>query len=618
MPARTIMPVQRKRLALTAFIVTAGSFLVPQAASNASACGLTDWMYGRQPAFAAAPLPITNGTSVPYTATYTPYTAGYTPLIAPPVSNSVISNRPALALGGTSVYAPTNGYLVQRPAYGAVPLNNPSVYTGLPVMSGYRGASAGTGGFMGTGNVYPNNLVAGAPAVTSLRPVVPQPAAPTFATPIRSGLARFFGSLLGTGYRSSYYRAPITYYRPATSIDPLTGATVTVQQPCASTVNQLQRTPMTTFSPVVGGASGIAPCGATGCGGNSNYAYGVSPIPSTMAPSTYSPSTISPTGSAGFGNTYGGMSGLPSGASADLQPLSAPTLPSQNFSGRPDLTSPYTQIGPTPSPSYDSRYSGPSTNLSPLTGVRPDYSSEFGNSRSSVNEYTPFSTDAVPSASDRTPLQAPSLNSARPAAPQVDSEEAFRRGYEAARLEMLEQERAPMEAEKPQVQSHYQLDPPENSRPSTDELNHEPIQRSRFEIERDQRDLRDLTTRNGYGDPQTFHRVRPIPAPENYRNPFEATKQPVSQPEPTPPSYRVPASNDNLRAPDLLPTLPNPESQFRTGYERPTRYSNGTRLSVPVREASMQSTEPASGKRSANAWQDKVREQAKESGWYAK
>ena len=495
-------------------------------------------------------------------------------------------------------------------------MNNPSVYTGLPVFSGFRGASSGTAGFMGTGNVYPNNIVSGAPTVTSLRPAVPQPAAPTFATPIRTGLARFFGSLLGTGYRSSYYRAPITYYRPATSIDPVTGATVTVQQPCVSTVDQLQRTPMTTFSPAVGGTTGIAPCGANGCDGNSNYAYGVSPIPSTLGASTYSPSTISPSGSAGFGNSYGGTGGLPSGANPDLQPLTQPALPTQNFSGRPDLSSSYSQTGPTSPLSYDSRYSGPSTNLSPLTGARPDYQSELGDSRTRSNEYTPFSSDPVPSASDRAPLQAPSLKSASPAMPPADPQEAYRKGYEAARTEMLQQER--LEAEKPSAGSYYQLDPPENSRPSTDELDQEPIQRSRYEIERDQRDLRDLTTRNGYGDPQTFHRVRPIPAPENYRNPFESTKQPVSQPEPMLPSYPTPVSNGDLRAPDLLPALPSPETQFGTGYERPTRYSNETRLSVPVREASMQSTAPVNSDRSANAWQDKVRSQSKESGWYAK
>ncbi|CAN0469295.1 unnamed protein product, partial [Hapterophycus canaliculatus] len=111
--------------------------LSAQLTTSASACCLTDWMYGRQPVVAAAPLPVTNGVSVPYTATYapysagyTPYTAGYTPLIAPPVSSSIISNRPALVSPATSVYS--QAYAVQRPAYGALPLNNPSVYTGLP------------------------------------------------------------------------------------------------------------------------------------------------------------------------------------------------------------------------------------------------------------------------------------------------------------------------------------------------------------------------------------------------------------------------------------------------------------------------------------------------------
>ncbi|MCA9137430.1 MAG: hypothetical protein KDB00_11745, partial [Planctomycetales bacterium] len=81
------------------------------------------------------------------------------------------------------------------------------------------------------------------------------------ATPPRrtfgSGLSRFFNSLLGrnTNYVTSYYQAPITYYRPMTGIDPATGTTVTVQQPCSSYVQQLQRVPYNSFLPLDAGTT---------------------------------------------------------------------------------------------------------------------------------------------------------------------------------------------------------------------------------------------------------------------------------------------------------------------------------------------------------------------------
>ncbi|SMP56644.1 hypothetical protein SAMN06265222_105181 [Neorhodopirellula lusitana] len=692
---------RRNLLAVLAAAVVSSSV----GASSASACCLTDWMYGRQPAYAATPpVPITTGTPyaagyggysagyTPYTASYTPYTAGYTPLLTGTSTSST------LPLAGTSVYSTPPAYSVQRPAYGAVPLNNPSVYTGMPVTSGYRGAATTSNPFYGTGNVYPNNYAAAAPAVTAMRPAT-APVVSGYRTPVRSGLARFFDSLLGTGYRTSYYNAPITYYRPATSVDPVTGTTVTVQQPCASSVQQIQRTPYATFDPMTGGAptSGVAPCGATGCG---NDLYGATPIPSTSYPSTTMPSTIDSYG-AGGGVTYGGGVG-----GSDYQPLSPPTLPSQSFSGsaptvsgRPDLTVPFPQSNFQSSSAYesgypdsaysgsvysdstysDSTFSGPVSNLSPLTG----------------------DSNRVASPSDRVPLEAPELRSARPASPDVDPNEVYRKGYEAGRAAMEEQQRKSArypdsqdrydsdrddsdrydaerydtrsndvngrdadsngsasddsnrdQTERPPVRSHYQLDPPSNGRsstpswPSTDdrETSEDSLQRSRYEIERDQRDLRELTTGvqpnrdadRSNGQP-AWHRVRPIPAPDNYRNPFDSTTQTALRETTgsvTPPSYRNDVSRKSIQAPDLLPALPSPESTFqRQSYDQPSRWSptTGQRLSVPVREASMQETSyrgssrdvqssaaPVREQTKANAWKDQVRQQTQESGWYSK
>lgn len=623
--------------------------------TDASACGLTDRLYGRQP-IVVAPIPITNGTSIPYTATYAPYgssyapyassysggslpyTAGYTPLISTPFPSGIYSAAPT--------------YSVQQPAYGAVPLDNPSVYTGLPVTSGYRGLATPGNTFYGTGNIYPDNYASASPTVTAMRPTY---ADPGFQTPIRSGLARFFDSLLGTGYRTSYYTAPITYYRPATTIDPYSGTTITTQQACASSVQQLQRTPYATFEPTYGAPSfvpgAIAPCGGIDCGGSD---CGVTSIPSTMVPSNAMPSTMSPSTitppSVTQSSPYGGSNnGYDSG---DYQPMSPPVSNQPTYSQRPEispeLSSPY------PTSDYQS---GSSTNLAPLTGARPSYETEFRDSRSTDSVYQPYSSESVPSASDRKPMEAPELNSARSANSQAETDEAYRRGYEAAQQESQQESQRQRDAEisrdrqraderaneraddrveepsqgqdRPPIRSQYQLDPPSNYQPSTDDT-----QRSRFEIERDRRDLRDLTTQNRQNDP-AWYRVRPIPAPENYHNPFEATKQPVSQTDlPSKSSSKSPVEKNvvpdprDLRAPDLLPSLPPPPSTVRParGYDRPTRYNNETRSSVPVREASMLSTNPpphttretiADGPR-ANDWRNKVRQSQRETGWYSK
>ncbi|NND96990.1 MAG: hypothetical protein HKN47_06640 [Pirellulaceae bacterium] len=136
----------------------------------------------------------------------------------------------------------------------------------VPLAGVLRGANTASNPFYGTGNIYPNNLAATAqpyrvgygsnqPAVITTSPqagvqtVAPSvdPLFPNAPRPRLGGLARFFSSMLGTNYTSSYYRAPVTYYRPITTVDPVSGTTVTVQQPCSSYVQQLQRTPYNSF-----------------------------------------------------------------------------------------------------------------------------------------------------------------------------------------------------------------------------------------------------------------------------------------------------------------------------------------------------------------------------------
>ncbi len=641
------------RHALFAFIASCAS------APSVTACCLTDWLYGRAPAYAVvAPAPVTVGYAptgacdvTPYAAGYTPYTAGYTPLLTP-AANSMV-----LPLAGTSIYSPPAPYAVQRPAYGAVPLDNPSVYTGLPVTSGYRGVATTGNSFYGTGNMYPNNYASassgafgGSAYQANYGSSVPLAVAPTYPTPVRSGLARFFDSLLGTGYRTSYYTAPITYYRPATSFDPVTGTTVTVQQPCTSTVQQLQRSPYATLQPApmlgqtqTGGAScgvdpytGIDPCSATSpYGPSTGSVYGASPIPSTSLDSGFG----SPNGN-GMGSGLGMTSG-------DLKPMSQPTLPSAqpSISGR--FTYPNASVSadtPTysePSWSSPSTDSFPSTNLSPLTGDSPSYRREVQ--------------------PDQEPMPAPSIEAARPNYSLSDereaADEAWQQGYEAGRAATREESKSAsepaytpyeqprslyddadndeesdtqIEPDRPSTDSYYQLNPPENGRSSdsSPESVDEARRRTRWEVERDQRDVRELTTgvpsldsgkRYVTETATVAPRVRPIPAPQNYRNPFER-------------------STERLQAPDLLPALPRPNTPYDNGVQRASGYSNEPqRLSVPVREASIQGqrdripssssqqslrpslTEPVlSPPPKANAWQTNVREQSQESGWYPK
>ncbi len=101
-----------------------------------------------------------------------------------------------------------------QPAYPVAAVSN-----GLtPVTSGY--------------GTYPYNAYTGYPN-TSYSPILP------------AGLPQTNYGLLPTGgYASQYYRAPTTYYRPVTALDPNTGTTVTSLQPCASYQYQAQRVPL--------------------------------------------------------------------------------------------------------------------------------------------------------------------------------------------------------------------------------------------------------------------------------------------------------------------------------------------------------------------------------------
>lgn len=358
------------RRLLIALLFAAATNLVAQ---DATACCLTDWLFGRR----ATPYVVgyaPNGQ--PYVAGYAPYTAGFAP--------TAVATTPYVAGYGSGLTASpaitpvlTSGaYQAQRPAY----FQNPSVYTGLPVGTNAQASysvpittplngTTPTSSYYGSSNQYPTNYSSayaaaypntaspglpittttpyGAPATTlpatQVAPLFPNAPRPS----IRGGLSRFFGSLFGTNYTSSYYRAPVTYYRPVTSVDPISGSTVTVQSPCTSYTQQLQRTPYSSLQVGQSQPTFVQP--STGCGTSSTpgaYApYGATPYDPS---SPYAQTPQSGVSQAGAIGTTPGQFTVPIPSTSTVAPESYYNQPGYSpntspLSGSP--TSPRSQPG---------------------------------------------------------------------------------------------------------------------------------------------------------------------------------------------------------------------------------------------------------------------------------
>jgi len=317
--------------------------------------------------------PMTAPGFAPYAAAYTPYAAGYAGL-----QPTVAAQAPAYGAGVPAYNAGVPAYGLAVPsaatatAY-AIPYDNPSVLTGRPVVQ----ASATS--YMG--NPYAT-------------PAILPPAA--YGPPIKqtSGLGGFFGRLFGNNYETSYYGVPTTSYRPVTQVDPATGALVTVQQPCTSLTQQVQRSPYVSLQPtaqpampyyaepVCGGEppryappppyanpspyppvgnyaqpSGVSQATALAPYGSPNGATYASPIPSAVPgnPSPYGPST------------YPGPSAYPA-------PLNTQPLTGNPGAGYPGSSYPGTGYPGTgyPGESYPgTSYPGATSNgsLAPRTGA---------------------------------------------------------------------------------------------------------------------------------------------------------------------------------------------------------------------------------------------------------
>ena len=293
----------------------------------------------------------------------------------------------------SSPFARSGAYQVQRAGY----YDNPNVYTGRPTTnlpSTLRGRfpTAATIGGINQFPAYQSNYAAaqvaspglplsvttpqGAPVTALPTTQIASPFTPTQVQPRVGGLGRFFGSLFGTNYRSSYYRAPVTYYRPVTSVDPVTGTTVTVQQPCTAYTQQLQRSPYSSlqvaqpqpstcsspqsyipqgYAPQgFGPVSGVGQVGAIAAPGQFtvpipstapsspgfNQAFTPNTMPLTGTPQTRSPSPFdAPQSAAPL--SAGPMNQPPS--SSDLSPVDQPRI-----ENRPSLTPPGNATPPPP------------------------------------------------------------------------------------------------------------------------------------------------------------------------------------------------------------------------------------------------------------------------------
>ncbi|TWU20240.1 hypothetical protein Pla52o_47550 [Novipirellula galeiformis] len=580
-----------KRRRLTAVLTFAAASF---AAADAPACFLTDWLYGRQPAYVAgyAPYPVASpyavnyGYAANYGAAPVAYAAGYapaSPMVAayPPASPlySAAYGATPLTPSATPRYQISGVYQAQQPAYA---YNNPSVYTGMPVASpataqtsyslplnstptpiatAYPPATlptatipipnggiplaqrlrgnAPTSSFYGGGNTYPMQPSASQSYSAGYAvPATAMPAtqtAPLYVVPTQprvGGLGRFFSSLFGTNYQTSYYRAPVTYYRPVTSIDPVSGTTVTTQRACTSYLDQLQRSPYSSL------------------GANQ--------------PSVYSPTPIGQP--------------VPAGAPADTSPLSPPSLSGGQFApayGQPPAYGSVTSQSP-PSPIGNVNQAGATVDPNrqftipiPSTTMDP-YASSNGNSSSAPpsagyapsnlvpNGYTPntepLSGAPSPEGNDRAPLDPPRLESARPS--QTDTQDRYPSDIDRY-LDDHRDNTSPSAGEPAKSKMQWQLQNPADS--------------SVFGSNSTEASDRMITANEKSEQSNLgYSSAHPIQAPPNYVSPFRRQTLEV-QPQPT-------EREQPLTAPPLPPSS-----------EQPINASNRerSRYAIPLREAAL-------------------------------
>jgi hypothetical protein len=370
------------------FLILTTLFLLPVA---------TDRANGQWTTPVAAPV---------YTTPAPAYVAGTATAVAPTLAYTlpVRSYQPAstpyygVAPLPVGTQAISNGvYQAQRPAY----FDNPSVYTGQPVRGSVQAS------YMAPAQVQaysmPQNVQPASSSVVSAYTAPPYTAPPITAPPItappitappvlnpspmpyiasppapkREGcLSRFCNKLFGTGYTTSYYRAPVTYYRPVTTMNPATGTMVTAQQPCTSYEQQVQRNPFTTVLP------GSANQTANNCQPNCPCPPGVNAcntIPGYNQTTYGQPAPISQT-------PYNGIGQVGATGTGDYQAMPIPSIPPAGTAGAQPRNS----------------------NLTPLTGPPPTLAAPMTPSATGVPT-APMSQGGA-AGNDLNPVERPTLN----------------------------------------------------------------------------------------------------------------------------------------------------------------------------------------------------------------
>ena len=547
--------------------------------------------------------PVVMAPGAPTTAYRLPISGSVAPLgglgVAAPVTTGMNSAyRPVLGTGvaQTSYAAPVGG-IGTGLTFAPRSVNGGEVPLGRVL----RRANTSSNPFYGTGNIYPDNFGptsaattpyrAAYPAVaqaTALSPtgVAPATFAPTTLAPTTlapsvsplfpnapqprvGGLARFFGSLLGTRYRSAYSPAQITYYRPQTSVDPVLGTTVTVQQPCSSYVQQLQRTPYNAYQPFAG--SGVTPIGAPtpAAGIGCQTALPLAQAPQTFA-QPYGP-TAQAYGIAGPPSSYGspGFGAVPVGP---------PTAVGSGVG----------QVGAIGSPSDRSVIPIPST-AAPSASFQPNTAPLTGGSRAADQQDTgqPRLESARPSQEDsyRDGLYRSDVT---PFADEDEQYKTYRQPREIepspAMRERLKQSTLP-EFNSPAVNYgplQTRRETQRNTRPDTPQLSAPPLPPSNWQPRKPAAE--DLVTQtpalpNEVTDSTQRHTdMRPIQAPDDFKSPFEARDYSTLK---LPSEQALPATQRQIRSLGETERFPSEISH------RSTVAPIG--VTVPVREATTRS-----------------------------
>jgi len=232
------MSIRRLFICLALSVVTFAS----TESRSAQAGPLLDWLFGHHraagPAYpVGAPVPV--GTAPGGTVANMPIT-GY-PMTGVPTAGISVPGYGAgytPAMPATSV--PLGGNLVGLNLLGGNP-------TGGYAVGGYPPAGFPASGYAANyGNYYGARMPVIGPSGYGYPAVQPNGITAATAPTIMSYVP---------DYRTSQYRAPVTYYRPLMTTDPNTGAQVVALAPCSSYEYQTQRVPTLGYNGVMGSYS---------------------------------------------------------------------------------------------------------------------------------------------------------------------------------------------------------------------------------------------------------------------------------------------------------------------------------------------------------------------------